>query len=52
MSKNKKKYRHGIEVKPVNKTKIKKHDLLRRIEILEEKLKINVGVTSTVDCDS
>lgn len=38
MSKNKKKYRHGIEMKPATKTKIKKHELLRRIEALEEKL--------------
>jgi len=48
----KKKYRHGIEVKPANKMKIKKHDLLRRIEILEEKLKVNAGVASTIDSDS
>lgn len=37
MKKNKK-YKHGIEVNKREKQRIKKSDLLRRIEILENKL--------------
>ena len=45
MSKNneKKKYRHGIEVKSAVKAKIKKEDLLKRIEIIEEKIKLHLS---------
>lgn len=46
-SENKKKYRHGIQVKQAGKSKIKKEDLLRRIEVLEEKL--NIFSTSKTD---
>jgi hypothetical protein len=39
MSKNKtKKYKHGIEIDKKEKLRIKKSDLLKRIEILENKL--------------
>lgn len=37
MKKNKK-YKHGIEVRKEEKQRIKKSDLLKRIEILENKL--------------
>jgi hypothetical protein len=40
-----KKYRHGIEVKKQRKPKIKKQDLLQRIEQIEAKLNaLGVGL--------
>ena len=45
MKKNKK-YKHGIEVSKREKQRIKKSDLLRRIEILENKLSGHVNFVS------
>jgi hypothetical protein len=49
--KKSKKYRRGIEVGKSQKFKIKKSDLLRRIELLEEALKTTYSYQSCLPCE-
>jgi hypothetical protein len=49
--KKSKKYRRGIEVGKSQKFKIKKSDLLRRIELLEEALKTAHSCQSCLPCE-